>query len=354
MTPTAGEDRSQGLSDQLAAMFDAVIAAESVPRFLAVIEDVLRRQGLELVVLGVAADGTPVEAAAAALDHGELTLEPKPRVPGGGRQDAVVLGRAAAAGRPDGELVLRRAGGGEEPALPVAEMAAHVLRALRLHRALVGGQVRGQATTIVLDAIPLGVILVNASARVLQANRLGEEILSLADGLAADRSGLSTPTRADTDRLRHVIAQVAAATAAANATPVGVLRLERPSLRPPWMVVVVPVHTRRRADTVSEIAALFVTETMRGEPSHIPVEALARLFALTPAEARLLLALVDGYGLNEIAEQFAVSKNTLRNQLNQVFRKTNTNKQSELVRMVLSSPAAILGRPRFPAGGGEG
>jgi PAS domain-containing protein len=228
MTPMAGKDRSQGLSDQLAAMFDAVVAAESVPLFLAVLEDVVRHQGLELVVLGAAADGAPVEAAAAALDHGELTLEPEPRVSGSDRQGAVVLGHAAAAGRPDGELVLRRAGGAE-PTLPVVEMAAHVLRALRLHRALVGGQLRGQATTIVLDAIPFGVILVNASARVLQANRLGDEILRLADGLAADRSGLSTSTRADTDRLRNVIAQVAAATAAANATPVGVLRLERPS-----------------------------------------------------------------------------------------------------------------------------
>ncbi len=111
---------------------------------------------------------------------------------------------------------------------------------------------------------------------------------------------------------------------------------------------------RCRADTVSEIAALFVTETTRGEPSRIPAEALARLFALTPAEARLLVALVDGYSLDEIAEQFAVSKNTLRNQLNQVFRKTDTNKQSELVRMVLSSPAPVISRPRYPKGEGEG
>lgn len=337
-----GDDASATLSGCLAAIFDAVIAAETVSRFMSRLSDILSEQGLELVVRGRDGDGADNEIAPASLEPGELDLMTAPRSidddPGG----AFVLGDTHSRSRGEGELLLRAGDSGRRRGAGVAEIVGHVSRALRLHRALVGGQLRGQATNIVLDSIPIGIILVNASARVLQVNRMAEEILTLGDGLAVDATGLAAATPKETERLREVVAQVATAGAGEDATPVGVLRLDRPAGGLPWQVVMLPVHARRRAGTVSEVAALFVTETASGRPSGIPPEALERLFELTPAEGRLLVALIEGRNLDESAELFGVSKNTLRNQLNQIFRKTGTNKQSELVRLVLSSPAPVL------------
>ena len=67
--------------------------------------------------------------------------------------------------------------------------------------------------------------------------------------------------------------------------------------------------------------------------------ALARLraeFGLTKAEARLALRLAEGSSLASAAQAFNVKLTTIRSQLQQVFAKTGTSRQTELVAMLLS------------------
>jgi DNA-binding CsgD family transcriptional regulator/PAS domain-containing protein len=324
-------------------MLDAVQAADSVPRFVESLNEIMDEDGLVLVIRVLGDDGTVREQALQVLASGALTIVRDPvEVIIEGRESAMKIASVAGGG----ELVLRCKKG--RKGIVSQPMADLVIKVMRLHRSMVGAEIRGRATAMVLDAVPLGVVLVNSASRVLLTNRAADEILSLADGLVRDsESELRASTPAESDRLRQIIHDVAGVATGEMDRPVGVLRLDRPDSSSSWLLAVIPVRARRRSDTVSEIAALFITGTTEAEPSGIPAQSLERLFSLTPAEARLLIALVDGLGLDEIAEQFEVSKNTLRNQLNQVFRKTGTNKQSELVRMVLSSPAAMLNQRRY-------
>ena len=73
----------------------------------------------------------------------------------------------------------------------------------------------------------------------------------------------------------------------------------------------------------------------------IPGASLAQLFGLTPAEALLASELARGYSLDEAAGHLNVSRNTARSQLQSIFMKTGVNRQGELVRMLLSSAAAL-------------
>jgi DNA-binding CsgD family transcriptional regulator len=324
-------------------MLDAVQAADSVPRFVESLNEILEEDGLVLVIRVLGDDGMVREQALQVLASGALTILRDPvEVIVEGRESAMKIASVVGGG----ELVLRCKRG--RKGIVSQPMADLVVKVMRLHRSMVGAEIRGRATAMVLDAVPLGVVLVNSSSRVLLTNRAADEILALADGLTRDaESELRASTPGESDRLRQIIHDVAGVSTGEMDRPVGVLRLDRPGTSSSWLLAVIPVRARRRSDTVSEIAAIFITGTTEAEPSGIPAQSLERLFSLTPAEARLLIALVDGLGLDEIAEQFEVSKNTLRNQLNQVFRKTGTNKQSELVRMVLSSPAAMLNQRRY-------
>jgi DNA-binding CsgD family transcriptional regulator len=63
-------------------------------------------------------------------------------------------------------------------------------------------------------------------------------------------------------------------------------------------------------------------------------EALQKLFALTPAEARLALGIAAGRSPEAIAENGGVSISTVRKQLASVFAKTNTHRQSELAALL--------------------
>ena len=63
-------------------------------------------------------------------------------------------------------------------------------------------------------------------------------------------------------------------------------------------------------------------------------EAVAQEFHLTPAEIRVLFSIVDVGGVPEVAEILGISDNTVRTHLQHVFEKTETNRQTELVKLV--------------------
>ena len=80
------------------------------------------------------------------------------------------------------------------------------------------------------------------------------------------------------------------------------------------------------------VAIVFIGDPDR--KSALPAEVLALLYGLTPAEARLAVALLDGSSLAEIAEMHGIRELTARTQLKQVFQKTGTSRQGELVRLL--------------------
>jgi len=65
---------------------------------------------------------------------------------------------------------------------------------------------------------------------------------------------------------------------------------------------------------------------------------LIAAFNLSPAEARICRLLADGMALKEIANQIGVQHETIRKQLQAIYRKTATNRQSDLMRLMLNLP----------------
>lgn len=63
---------------------------------------------------------------------------------------------------------------------------------------------------------------------------------------------------------------------------------------------------------------------------------LTDVYKLTKAELRVANALVEGMTPNEIAKTYHVSHNTVRAQLKSIFKKTNTQRQSQLVKLLIS------------------
>ena len=70
---------------------------------------------------------------------------------------------------------------------------------------------------------------------------------------------------------------------------------------------------------------------------------IAAAFDLTPGEARVALATFHGSTVAQIAKQHVVSINTVRAQLRNIFSKTGTARQAELVSVLAGLPMASLG-----------
>ena len=73
-----------------------------------------------------------------------------------------------------------------------------------------------------------------------------------------------------------------------------------------------------------------------------PVESVARLFGLTPTEARVLGAVLDSGGVATMAAALSMSNATVKTHLQQIFAKTGTSRQIELVKLTLgfANPAS--------------
>lgn len=89
-------------------------------------------------------------------------------------------------------------------------------------------------------------------------------------------------------------------------------------------------------------ARIAVVAQQGGEPLRLSHDALWQSFGLTNKESELAASLVEGSTVCEHAARLRVSKQTLRNQLGSIMRKTDTCRQTQLValltRLAISSP----------------
>ncbi|HWJ95887.1 MAG TPA: helix-turn-helix transcriptional regulator, partial [Telluria sp.] len=67
---------------------------------------------------------------------------------------------------------------------------------------------------------------------------------------------------------------------------------------------------------------------------------LSAAFGLSHAECRVASLLAEGMPLKSIADTLGVQYDTVRKQLMSIYKKTSTNRQPELVRLLLHLPAA--------------
>lgn len=76
-----------------------------------------------------------------------------------------------------------------------------------------------------------------------------------------------------------------------------------------------------------------------GPELQTPLSAAASRFGLTTAETQTLAEILDGRTLAEAATNLGVARSTVKSHVDALFRKTDTRRQAELVRVVLAGGA---------------
>jgi len=109
----------------------------------------------------------------------------------------------------------------------------------------------------------------------------------------------------------------------------------------PVLVARISPQAAQQIGGFSTGASLIVTlGSAPGETPVVEIDRVAQWFALTPAEARLAVALAGGQTLQSYAAHRAVSLNAVRFLLKGIFRKTGATSQAQLVAMLARLPAA--------------
>jgi DNA-binding CsgD family transcriptional regulator/PAS domain-containing protein len=229
-------------------------------------------------------------------------------------------------------------------------LAPHLVRAAQLHDKLSFLSDLQTAHEALLDRLPYGVILLDAAGMLVRANREAERILAAADGLRV-RGGAVEAVHADAQRaLAAALAATCTEGARAGAESGALFPVPRRSLAArPYQALLAPVGGSTRERVFEPVAPRVAAALVVSDPDAAAEPAattLRRLFGLTPALARLAAALASGRTIAEYAESSAITEGTARWHLKQLFVRTGTSRQAELVRLLLASVAALDARSR--------
>ncbi len=221
-----------------------------------------------------------------------------------------------------------------------ARESAHLSRALKIHGIMSRTTTERDAALAALDQIPIGVVIVDDAGMVLDSNHVANEVLASNDGLMVDRCGLKGYTREATLKLHELIATAINPDRQVDPEATDTILVNRPSGRPSLAVTVgrLPLASRFLG-TERRAAAIYITDPQT--PFDLDSAKLRRLYKLTPAEARLAAHMAQGSRLEDAAADLGVSLNTVRTHLKRIFSKTGTDRQAELVRLIISGPARI-------------
>lgn len=214
----------------------------------------------------------------------------------------------------------------------------HIMRSVMISSKMVEMSNRSILYKDIINRINAAVILTDHLGRVVLSNNKADEMLNNSDDLFVNNSLIKLKDNGETRALYHFICQASRRDSAAS-TKIGAMTVERESMQSPMRIVVTPVLTNSIPELFGGCAMLFVTENESN--IALPNEVVMSLYGLTYAEARLATALAKGLGLDDVAAEFRLSKNTLRSQLYAIYTKIGIKRQNELVNLMVAGPACF-------------
>jgi len=209
------------------------------------------------------------------------------------------------------------------------------LIAPHLRRAMLIVRKTAEAATLAdtLDGLSAGLCLVDAGGRIVHVNAAAQAILD-ADDILRSLNGKLVARDAQADRtLQEVFAAAGQGDQALGTKGIAVPLTGEDGER--YVAHALPLGSgaRQRAGTAhTAAAALFIHRAMPAIPAR--PEVIGEAFKLTPAELRVLLAIVELGSVSEVAAAFGLGDATIRTHVSHVFEKTGAKRQADLVKLV--------------------
>jgi DNA-binding CsgD family transcriptional regulator len=216
-----------------------------------------------------------------------------------------------------------------------ARTVPHIRRAALVGRVLDLRKAEAASLADTLDGINAGIFLIEATGHVVHANAAAHVMLSDADILRSAGGRLIANDPQTDQTLADTFSTADNGDAAIGIRGIAVPLTARTGEGYVAHVLPLTSGARKRAGTsYAAAAALFVHKATPTTPSA--PEAIAKAYKLTPTELRVLLAVAGVGGVSEVANALGVSPETVKTHLSRVFRKTETKRQADLVKIVAS------------------
>jgi DNA-binding CsgD family transcriptional regulator len=221
-----------------------------------------------------------------------------------------------------------------ETLVPALDQALRAGRAVRQLRALERAALRA------IDVMPIGVMMLDQNGAVIEANRSARMVLEAGEGLIVANGGLAVDMGGRQVKLRDLITRTEKEATPFAAGELTLLPVRRQAGQRPLTLLLMPLEQAIGPGIKqAPVALLFIGDPERSV--SFDQTRIARLYGLSRAESRVAALLASGKRLEEVAEALDIAYETVRKHLKQIFGKTGTYRQAELVRMLVTGPAGL-------------
>lgn len=183
-----------------------------------------------------------------------------------------------------------------------------------------------------LDRSPTAIVLLDRHKRVVFANERAATLDARCDGIILCANGMALTRTSDNIRLQGLIGLALSS----GESPGSSMRAPRSSGKPPYGLLVAPVPARVRTPSTLRPAVCVLITDPDGKRA-LSVDRLREAFDLTEAESRLAARLAAGEGLRSAAQSMGITYGTARARLAEIFQKTETRRQGELITLLLTT-----------------
>ncbi len=205
----------------------------------------------------------------------------------------------------------------------LGEALGHLRRVLQLRRLIADERAQARRLENMVEATEVAMLVVDQSMQIMRGSAAAFQILNSDDGLSTRRAMLCAR---DCD-LAHKLHRTVKEIIARAFTERNGFLCNRPSGRTAYRLLILPAGARGEDGALILIEDPATAETADGEWPR-------QAYGLTLAENALAVGLMQGLTLAEVADRRSVTRETIRAQLKQLFAKTSTNRQAELVRLL--------------------
>jgi DNA-binding CsgD family transcriptional regulator/PAS domain-containing protein len=215
-------------------------------------------------------------------------------------------------------------------------LVRHVQRAVTISRQLSESREALSGVSTALEQSATGIVLLSRNGSVTFVNRAARAMIERVAGLRLREGRLSARLRSEDDALQRLIAGATGRLDGIENCRGGAIHIAADSGGPPTTLVVGPLQPRAMTDDRSPAAFVLLSNPDSG--TSRPAWMLRSLYDLSAAEASIAERLMKGETPEEAAAALNIKISTARWHLSSLFRKTDTRRQAELVRLLLSLP----------------
>lgn len=219
------------------------------------------------------------------------------------------------------------------------QMAPHVRRAVTIGDLFDTERAMAAAFRRLVESLAHAVLIVTADMRVVFANEAAEALLN--ERAVANLTGgrLTLP-------FAHAERAIARAVLLGERDEVALgaagINVPLASAEAPAIAHVLPLARRESEARFADSAAAAIFISVAGVTPTPAIEAIAALFGLTPAEARVMTQVADGKSRKAIALSQGVSDSTVKSQLSAIYDKTGMHDQRQLELLIREITPPVL------------